>query len=617
MFFKAALVAAVLSQSLPVFGAVHEKLHVLPVGWAEVTAPHPDTSLTLTIGLAQQNLDQLEPKLLAVSTPGNAEYGNHLDADAVNALFAPAPETITAVESWLQASGISQMINDGHFINFATTVGNANSLLNTTFLTYQNSGVSKIRAKQYSIPDDLVPYIDLVSPVTYFGKAAADVTGFTQTKRLVETTKRTRSIRRKRDDVAPYRINSTRSTIDASCQQKINLKCLQQLYNIGSYVPNVKSGSRIGFGSFLNQSALYADNAIYEQISNITAQNFTVKLISNATNDQDPVTAQIGEANLDVENIIGISHPLPVTEFITGGSPPFIPNVDQPTAADNQNEPYLPYYQYLLSQPNWALPQVISNSYGDDEQSVPYSYAVRVCNMIGMLGLRGITVLESAGDTGVGSACMSNDGTNTTQFTPQFPGSCPYVLSVGGTQGVTPEIAWKAGSGGFSNYFRRPWYQQRAVGDYLWFHIDPDTKDYYDDYTDFHGRGFPDISAHSLTPDYAIVYDGTVQPSGGTSAAAPVVAGILALLNDARFRVGKGPLGFINPWLYSTGWTALNDITNGTAVGCTGINGQTGEAVVGGGIIPYATWNATKGWDPVTGLGTPNFQLLKRLVVGF
>lgn len=47
---------------------------------------------------------------------------------------------------------------------------------------------------------------------------------------------------------------------------------------------------------------------------------------------------------------------------------PFIPNLDEPTAADNQNEPYLNYYQYLLSQPNSALPNVITNSYGDDEQ---------------------------------------------------------------------------------------------------------------------------------------------------------------------------------------------------------------------------------------------------------
>ena len=47
---------------------------------------------------------------------------------------------------------------------------------------------------------------------------------------------------------------------------------------------------------------------------------------------------------------------------------PFIQNLDEPLPSDNENEPYLNYYQYLLSQPNSALPQVITNSYGDDEQ---------------------------------------------------------------------------------------------------------------------------------------------------------------------------------------------------------------------------------------------------------
>ena len=52
------------------------------------------------------------------------------------------------------------------------------------------------------------------------------------------------------------------------------------------------------------------------------------------------------------------------------------------------------------------------------------------------------------------------------------------------------------------------------------------------------------------------------------------------------------------------------DITGGQSVGCNGVNGQTGAPVNGGGVIPYATWNATKGWDPVTGLGVPDFQAL-------
>jgi len=305
-----------------------------------------------------------------------------------------------------------------------------------------------------------------------------------------------------------------------------------------------------------------------------------------------------------------------VVEFITGGSPPFIPDLSEPTAADNSNEPYLPYYQYLLSQPNSALPQVISNSYGDDEQTVPYSYAVRVCNSIGILGLRGITVLESSGDLGVGAYCKSNDGTNTTTFGSIFPASCPYLTSVGGTQAVSPEVAWVSSSGGFSNYFPTAWYQEEAVKTYLSEYISPSVKAYYEPYTNFSGRGFPDISAHSLTPWYEVIYDGEPSASGGTSAASPVVAAIVGLLNDARFRAGKtSGLGFINPLLYAIGYKSLNDITGGGSVGCNGVDGQDGATGAGWGVVPYASWNATTGWDPATGLGTPNFQKLKQLVL--
>lgn len=64
---------------------------------------------------------------------------------------------------------------------------------------------------------------------------------------------------------------------------------------------------------------------------------------------------------------------------------PFDASLDSPA---NQNEPYLPYYEYLLSQQNKDLPQVISNSYDDEEQTVPLKYAIRTCNLIGLMGLR-------------------------------------------------------------------------------------------------------------------------------------------------------------------------------------------------------------------------------------
>lgn len=89
----------------------------------------------------------------------------------------------------------------------------------------------------------------------------------------------------------------------------------------------------------------------------------------------------------------------------------------------------------------------------------------------------------------------------------------------------------------------------------------------------------------------------------------------MGLLNDARLRAGMPALGFLNPLLYYAGYKAMNDITEGGSYGCTGIDPQSGQHVPGALVIPGAHWNATQGWDPVTGLGTPNFQELKKLVL--
>jgi tripeptidyl-peptidase-1 len=71
---------------------------------------------------------------------------------------------------------------------------------------------------------------------------------------------------------------------------------------------------------------------------------------------------------------------------------------------------------------------------------------------------------------------------------------------VGGTQAYAPEVAWSASSGGFSNYFDQAWYQKEAVANYLDNNVDEDVKTYFSQYANFKGRGFPDISAHSLSP---------------------------------------------------------------------------------------------------------------------
>ncbi|KAK5997615.1 Tripeptidyl-peptidase sed4 [Cladobotryum mycophilum] len=554
------------------FAGVHGVLDAVPGGWTihnGMAAADSELS-TFTIALSMSNLDNLESMLMDVATPGN--------------------------ENWLQESGVAHYKVEGSFIDFAADIPTVNKLFNADYQYYRSGAAIKLRTLQYSIPDHIQQHIEMVDPATFFGTPTAFK----------------RSIKKESLPKIPRRVAD-----NASCAQALSPGCVKQLYNVGDYEADPASGSRIGFSSFLNQSALYSDAFLYETAFEIPAQNFSVELIAGGINNQDPKTAWIREANLDAQNIIGVAHPLPITEFITGGSPPFIPDIGQPTAADNRNEPYLPYYRYLLSQPRSKLPQVISNSYGDVEDTVPYYYAKFTCDLIGIMGLRGISILVSSGDLGVGGGCLSTDN-KTVQFDPIFPATCPYVTAVGGTVAVSPEIAWVGSSGGFSKYFKRPLYQERAIREYLG-KLSAETQKFYGQYTNFNGRGFPDISAHSVSPRYTTYYAGKAAGNGGTSAAAPVVAAIVALLNDARLQAGKSPLGWLNPLFYAFGPKVLTDIVGGYSIGCNGNNTQSGkpEPSNAGRVPGGAQWNATEGWDPVTGYGTPDFQKIKDLVLSY
>ena len=198
--------------------------------------------------------------------------------------------------------------------------------------------------------------------------------------------------------------------------------------------------------------------AYYRPGSDPTYQ-YSRQLIANPADNQ---LDQGVEANLDVQAVGGIVYPTRFTSYSTGGSPPFTPDLFTPT---NTNEPYLTWLDYVLTQKE--VPFVISTSYGDDEQTVPKNYATRVCAELAQLGARGVTLLFSSGDQGVGEqgSCVSNDGKNTTKFLPAFPASCPYVTTVGGTRDFNPEqIAFDVNNGyvaggGFSEYFPRPAYQ--------------------------------------------------------------------------------------------------------------------------------------------------------------
>lgn len=98
---------------------------------------------------------------------------------------------------------------------------------------------------------------------------------------------------------------------------------------------------------------------------------------------------------------------------------------------------------------------------------------------------------------------------------------------------------------------------------------------------------YPDVSANG--DNIATLVKGKVSLVGGTSASAPIFASVINRINEARLNAGKNTIGFINPVLYAHP-EILNDITNGTNPGCD-----------------TDGFSAAPGWDPVTGLGTPNY----------
>ena len=148
------------------------------------------------------------------------------------------------------------------------------------------------------------------------------------------------------------------------------------------------------------------------------------------------------------------------------------------------------------------------------------------------------------------------------------------LTSVGATSGTDPEVAASLSSGGFSNVFSTPSFQQSAVSAYLsW------LGDTYSGLYNAEGRGYPDVSSQGV--DLAIVLNGEIEPVQGTSCSSPTFASIIALLNDELASAGKSRLGWLNPWLYSNP-DALNNITSGSNPGC-GTDG----------------FYATMGWSPV------------------
>jgi kumamolisin len=229
-------------------------------------------------------------------------------------------------------------------------------------------------------------------------------------------------------------------------------------------------------------------------------------------------------------------------------------------------------------------PSVISISWGGAEHIWTDQFRDAFVQLFQDAALIGVTICCSTGDNGSADFPVADrDGRPHVDF----PSASPLVLSCGGTKllgsgnRISSEVAWNegdphgAGGGGISELFERPRYQTHAKVP-----VSPNGK---------RGRGVPDVAGDAdADTGYQIRFNGKTKVVGGTSAVAPLLAGLVARINQRLAARGYPTAGFINPLLYKSP-KAFRDVV-------------AGNNDIDGTLHKY---EAGPGWDACTGLGSP------------
>jgi kumamolisin len=287
----------------------------------------------------------------------------------------------------------------------------------------------------------------------------------------------------------------------------------------------------------------------------IAEPRVTAVSVDGATNSPNDPNAD-GEVALDIEVAGSIAPGANIAVYFTTNTSQGF--VDALTTAihDTANGP----------------PSVISISWGSPESNWTAQSMTALDEACQSAAALGITITVASGDSG------SSDGVSGNNV--DFPASSPHVLGCGGTEliaangAIQQEVVWNdqpqgggASGGGVSSVFPLPPWQENS-------NVPPSPSS-------GGGRGVPDV-AGDASPEtgYNVFYDGQSAVVGGTSAVAPLWAALIALLNQQR----GSNIGFANPTLYQNAENGFHDITQGN-------NGS---------------YSARQGWDPCTGLGSPN-----------
>jgi subtilase family serine protease len=584
--------------------------------------------------LGWRDSDALTRLSSAVSTPGSASYRQFLTPQQFRARFAPSQADLAAVQKWLRDSGftVDYTPQNGHYVAAEGTVAQAQAAFGTAIGLYRKDGlVLHSPERPLSIPasltavtavvgiDDSAALVTHSAPPSPAFVNAPPCSGYWGEK----TTTNTATI-----DGTTVPGNYPYAPCGYLPAQ------LQGAYGVASAVAagNDGSGQTVAIIDAYASPTILADVNQYStlhglptfhsgQFQQVTAPGTFKRPQSGAGNPvkgpvQDP-QGWYGEETLDVEAVHAVA---PGASIVYVGAPNNYQDLD---AALN----------HVVDQ---HLASIVTNSYGFSTEALPSGYVKPYLDTMLQGVATGVGIYFSSGDSGDETG---GNPANAAAATPDWPASSPYVTAVGGTSlGVGAsnqylfETGWETGrstllngawspvypgtylygsGGGTSRLFAQPAYQAGVVPNAV---------------ATAHGgapaRVVPDIAALGdpttgmRVGQTQTFPDGSVRYSeyriGGTSLASPLFAGFMAL---AQQKAGHD-IGFANPLIYArAGTSAYHDVTApGQPLGAVRSDYVNGVDAAGG--LRYTlrslnfdaglTIHTAPGYDPVTGVGTPN-----------
>ena len=589
------------------------------------------TSGQVSFGVLLGMRDQAgaEATLKAISDPASASYGQWLSNAAFDARYAPARASVTAVQSWLKSQGfqVTTTLPSGMLVEASGSVAKVQSVFGTTLHNYSYLGKTvRANATQLSLPSG--------TPAAVSG-AVSGVVGIDQGSALKQIA-----------DTEPGPPGGQRYGVQpcstyyaqkiATAQPPAYGK--SQPYAVCGYVPqqlqaaygeaNLFSQGITGKGVTVAITDAYASPTIYQDAQLYSSRhNQPLFLPGNqftqitpgpdGYDNTDLCDAQgwYGEETLDVEAVHTMA---PGAKIVYVGASDCLSGLDDAWASAIDNH----------------IADVITNSWtdGTDDINLLGTAYVQFYVQFSMeAALTGITVNFSSGDSGDHTA----GGTDLAAKTVEFPADLPYVTGVGGTslfvgtQGWVGEYGWQnayssltngawsptppgtyssGGGGGTSQLFTQPFYQAGKVP--------ANISEYYGSTP---MRAVPDI-AMDADPNTGmevgqtqVFPDGTYWDQyriGGTSLASPLLAGVVAMADQAH----RAPLGFINPLYYSLlGTSSLHDIVAPKSPLAQVRTDYTNFLDNSEGVffrlqtidVQSSTLHDTPGYDDETGVGTP------------